>query len=374
MMKLSKAIKCRTTIRLIASLLSQRHFRVFIGNQVSRKRKLKNGLPQGSVGLLVPSFFNVYISDLPRTESLKSGYADDWTLATQSKTFSHVESTLSLDIEHLNEYFDYRKLDVTWNGLELDHYPNPIYLGVTLDRTLSFKQHALKPNAKVNTRNNLLRKLTNSRWGAHPATVRTTALALCFSTAEYACSSWGRSRHTGHVDIALNDTCRIITGCLEATPIPCLYALAGIAPPHIRRKVAANADRCLQEDDPIYPLHGQRPAKHRLPARNSFLDSTEALNTSKQDARTTLWVEEWNALGERSTEWRDRGIITNEHLASGTDEPWSTWRSLNRLRVQKGRCRAMMKMWKLSHTDVCDCGERQTMSHLMTCGDAPNCT
>ena len=132
--------------------------------------------------------------------------------------------------------------------------------------------------------------------------------------------------------------------------------------------------RCLQEDDPRHPLHGQRPAKHRLTSRNSFLDSTEALNTSKQDARTTMWVEEWNAIGERSTEWRDRGIIPNEHLASGTNEPWSTWRSLNRLRVQKGRCRAMMKMWKLSHTDVCDCGERQTMSHLMTCGDAPNCT
>ena len=35
---------------------------------------------------------------------------------------------------------------------------------------------------------------------------------------------------------------------------------------------------------------------------------------------------------------------------------------------------AVMKMWKLSHADVCDCWERQTMSHLMTCGDAPNCT
>ena len=122
---------------------------------------------------------------------------------------------------HLRNRDAKRKLDVTWNGLEFDHYPNPIYFGVTLDRTLSFKQHALNTKAKVNTRNNLLRKLTdgdNSRWGAHPATVRTTALAHCFSTAEYACSSWGRSRHTGHVDIALNDTCRIITGCLKATP------------------------------------------------------------------------------------------------------------------------------------------------------------
>ena len=192
-------------------------------------------------------------------------------------------------------------------------------------------------------------------------TVRTTALALCFSTSACACSSWGRSRHTGHVDVALNYTCRIITGCLKATPIPCVYTLAGTAPPHILlyRMVASNAVRCLQEDDPRHPLHGQRHAKHRLPSRNSLLDSTEALTTSKQDVRTTLWVDEWNALGDRSTEWRDTGIIPNEHLASGTDESWSTWGSLIRLRVQKERCRAMMKMWKLSHTDVCDCEERQ---------------
>ena len=30
-----------------------------------------------------------------------------------------------------------------------------------------------------------------------------------------------------------------------------------------------------------------------------FLDSTKSLNSSKQDARTTLCVQEWNALGER---------------------------------------------------------------------------
>ena len=141
-------------------------------------------------------------------------YADDLCITTQQSDFQHVEQTLELALDEMSTYYSSnhlkpnpaktqiccfhlrnrdakRKLDVTWNGLELDHYPNPIYLGVTLDRTLSSKQHALNTKAKVNTRNNLLRKLTNSRWGAHPATVRTTALALFFfSTAEYACSSW----------------------------------------------------------------------------------------------------------------------------------------------------------------------------------------
>ena len=32
-------------------------------------------------------------------------------------------------------------------------------------------------------------KLTNSRWEGHPATIRTTAFALCFSTAGHACST-----------------------------------------------------------------------------------------------------------------------------------------------------------------------------------------
>ena len=112
-----------------------------------------------------------------------------------------------------------------------------------------------------------------------------------------------------------------------------------------------------------------------LPSTDIHLETAFLTHQKQQqDARTTLWVEELNVIGDRSTEWRDRGIIPNEHLASGTDEPWSTWRSLNRLSVQKGLCLAMVKMWKLSHTDACDCGERETMSHLMTCGDAPNCT
>ena len=125
-----------------------------------------------------------------------------------------------------------------------------MYLGVTLDRTLSFKTYLQNTKATVNTRNNILRKLVNSRWGADPSTIRATALALCFSTADYACSSWSRTHHTKLVDTALNDTCRIITGCIKTTPVPCLYALAaGIAPPphqtihHCPRRAESTGDR-----------------------------------------------------------------------------------------------------------------------------------
>ena len=146
---------------------------------------------------LSPLMFNIY-RRLP-TGCSRFIYADDLCITTQQSDFQHVEHTLEFALDEMSIYYSSnikpnpaktqiccfhlrnrdakRKLDVTWNGLELNHYPNlSIYLGVTLDRTLSFKQHALNPKAKVNARNNLLQKLTNSRWGAHPATVRTSAL------------------------------------------------------------------------------------------------------------------------------------------------------------------------------------------------------
>ena len=71
----------------------------------------------------------------------------------------------------------------------------PKYLCVTLDRTLSYKTHNTK--MKVASRNNLLNKLANSRWGTNARTIRTTALALCYSTAEYAAQyGKGRIMHT----------------------------------------------------------------------------------------------------------------------------------------------------------------------------------
>jgi hypothetical protein len=56
--------------------------------------------------------------------------------------------------------------------------------------------------------------------------------------AEYACPVCNRSAHTNQVDTALNETCRIATGCMKPRPLPNLYREVGFAAPTSRRKAA----------------------------------------------------------------------------------------------------------------------------------------
>ena len=106
-----------------------------------------------------------------------------------------------------------RELNVTWNGTGLANTSPPVVLGVHLDRTLSYKIHICKTKQKVNARNNIIRKLPNSKWGSRAPTLRSSVLALCYSAAEY--SEWARSTHANKLNPALHDCCRNHNGQSE---------------------------------------------------------------------------------------------------------------------------------------------------------------
>ena len=82
MYKLAKIIPCRKILETLSTMTSTRRFHVVLGGRESRTRKIRNGVPQSSV--IAPTLFNVYISDMPKSQSYKLGYADDWVLAHKS--------------------------------------------------------------------------------------------------------------------------------------------------------------------------------------------------------------------------------------------------------------------------------------------------
>ena len=76
--------------------------------------------------------------------------------------------------------------------------------------------------------------------------------------------------------------------------------------------------------------------------------------------------------GENDSEPLDASVHLNisadEHLPAGAENPWTTWKALNRLCTQVGRSRVNMLKWGLSNEqETCDCGIRQTMQHIRVC-------
>ena len=137
--------------------------------------------------------------------------------------------------------------------------------------SLGYKQHIQNTKLKVATRNNLLTKLATSMWGANPSTIRMTALALSYSTAEYAAPVWARSPNAKNLDPGLNQAYLSVTGCLKPTNVEDLYLPSGIAPPAIRRDVCARVETQKQITRETHSLFGQIPAIKRLKSRHCFL-------------------------------------------------------------------------------------------------------
>ena len=115
---------------------------------------------------------------------------------------------------HLHNRESKCELKVKNNGKILSFCPVPTYLGVKQDRALTYRHHLEALRKRLSTHVSLLKRLAGSGWGAGAKTLRTAALSLIYSTAEYCAPARCRSAHTRLIDSVLNYALRIVTECL----------------------------------------------------------------------------------------------------------------------------------------------------------------
>ena len=251
--KLLRLLPDNHMVKIIMELDRNRSFTLITSDsKQSRLRRLKNGVPQGSV--LAPLLYNIFTYDLPSMISTKFNlallhFSGNWkdlkgTLSQKMSTLSAYLQTWRLKLSHtktvtaafhLNNREAKRELKIYNNDRLLPLCPTPTYLGVKLDKSLTFRHHLMALRKKLSSRITLLRRLVGSGWGAGAKTLRIAALSLVYSTAEYYAPVWCRSAHTRFIDSVLNDALHIVTRCLRPTPTDHLPILSSIQPDEVRR-------------------------------------------------------------------------------------------------------------------------------------------
>ena len=176
--KLLRLLPDKHMVKMIIGLVRNRSFTLTNGDSKQRLCCLKNSISQGSI--LAPLLFNIYTYDLPFMISRKFAYADNLALLHSSGNWKDLEGTLSQDMStlttylqtwrlklshtkmvtaafHINNREAKRELKVYNNDRPLPFCPTPTYLGVKLDRLLTFCHHLVTLRKKLSSRVTLLR-------------------------------------------------------------------------------------------------------------------------------------------------------------------------------------------------------------------------
>ena len=135
---------------------------------------------------------------------------------------------------------------------------------------------------------------------------------------------------------------------------------------HQELTVACRMERTRQTTDARHQLFHHQPAASRLKSRKSFMRTVTPLDSSAISSRLRLRKDSLTDVPASV----NMGLEVAESLPAGSGEDWLCWRALNRLRTGVGRAKTVMRRWDYlddAQSLDCDCGEPQTMAHLLSC-------
>lgn len=252
----------------ITSFLYNRQITMKLRNG-SASRIISNGLPQGDV--LSPTLFNLYTVGLHSGEEdvILVQYADDFGIIVRAKSTETLNTKVQNAVnnfvtkaEQLNFKMNPEKtkivlftnsnntLNVRVNGAPLETVKSTRYLGVTIDRYLSFGVHIRETRVKINDRLNMIKVISGIKSGSHPQVLMNIFKALIRSVMEYGCVvTWNAKQTNRNILKTLTNQClRKATGCTKSTPLNALAAISGQEPLDLRMEYATgrNVARCFE--------------------------------------------------------------------------------------------------------------------------------
>jgi len=239
----------------INALLTDRKAQVRYGCSTSRFKRMLNGVPQGSV--LSPLLFILFINDIcDGLDVYVSLFADDLALWVQDTDLGRAEAKMQKALHRIEEWCKEWKLQLNTEKSEvtvfstdsheakyrphllllnepLQFNPTPTFLGVTFDRTLSYKAHIDKATTKMKKRCQVMKALRGRDWGLEKEDMRQVYLTYVRSAAEYCAPAWAPSvsaTQMKRMETAQNVGLHVINNTTKTTSVQSIRIEAGVQP------------------------------------------------------------------------------------------------------------------------------------------------
>jgi hypothetical protein len=269
--------------KFVANYIKGRKGYTLYQGSKSKQQQFKTGVPQG--GVLSPSLFNLYTSDLPTPPKNVeiTSYADD-----MNPTASHVDYKIAQNNlqPYLEDIFNWTQkndlilnpdkstatlftpdpaeyktiLNLTINNTIIPTIKYPKILGLTFDTKLNFGKHAKITKEKADNANKIVKTLTSTSWGKQKETLIATYKAIVRPILEYASPVWSpiiSDTNRNKLQTTQNTALRIATGCTSDTNIQHLHAETKVLPllNHLNLHASNFYLNTLRSNHPLHQLN-----------------------------------------------------------------------------------------------------------------------